>query len=115
MRKAMRVAAMAAALVGLVYGAGAHSAARAQVLAARAQVLAARAQESKGEVTLIAPGGARAAVEQLIPGFEKKTGYKVKATFGSGGGTKQQVLRGEVFDVPIVQPPLPEVIASGNV
>jgi molybdate transport system substrate-binding protein len=66
-------------------------------------------------VTLIAPGGIRAPIEKLIPGFEKKTGYKVNATFGSGGGTKKQVIAGEVFDVPIVQPPLPEVIASGNV
>jgi len=67
------------------------------------------------EVTLIAPGGIRAAVEQLIPGFEKKTGHKVQATFGSGLGTKKQVASGEAFDVPIVQPPFPEVIASGNV
>jgi molybdate transport system substrate-binding protein len=67
------------------------------------------------EVTLIAPGGIRAAVEQLIPGFEKKTGIKVKATFGSGLGTKKQVTQGEAFDVPIVQPPFPEVLASGNV
>ena len=67
------------------------------------------------EVTLIAPGGIRAPIERLIPGFEKKTGYKVNATFGSGGGTKQQVVRGDVFDVPIVQPPLPDVLASGNV
>lgn len=70
---------------------------------------------AQGEVTLIAPGGIRAAVEQLIPGFERKTGHKVKATFGSGLGTKQQVTRGEAFDVPIVQPPYPEVLASGNV
>jgi molybdate transport system substrate-binding protein len=70
---------------------------------------------AQSEVTLIAPGGIRAAVEQLIPGFEKKTGHKVKATFGSGLGTKQQVTRGEAFDVPIVQPPYPEVLASGNV
>jgi molybdate transport system substrate-binding protein len=69
----------------------------------------------KGEVTLIAPGGIRAAVEKLIAGFEKKTGYTVNATFGSGGGTKQQVVHGDVFDVPIVQPPYPDVIASGNV
>jgi len=69
----------------------------------------------QSEVTLIAPGGIRAAVEQIIPGFEKKTGYKVNATFGSGGGTKQQVVHGDVFDVPIVQPPYPDVIASGNV
>jgi molybdate transport system substrate-binding protein len=67
------------------------------------------------EVTLIAPVGIRAAIEQLIPGFESKTGYKVKPTFGSGNGTKQQVVKGEVFDVPIVQPPYPDVLASGNV
>src|SRR5689334_3273978 len=67
------------------------------------------------EVTLVAPGGIRAAVEQMIPGFEKKTGHKVKATFGSGNGTKAQVTKGDAFDVPIVQPPYPEVVASGNV
>ena len=67
------------------------------------------------EVTLIAPGGIRAAVEQMIPAFEKKTGHKVKPTFGSGNGTKAQVTKGDAFDVPIVQPPYPEVLASGNV
>jgi len=67
------------------------------------------------EVTLVAPGGIRTAIEKLIPGFEQKTGHKVKATFGSGLGTKQQVARGEPFDVPIVQPPYSEVIASGHV
>src|ERR1051325_9230509 len=67
------------------------------------------------EVTLIAPGGARAAVEKMIPAFEKQTGHKVKATFGSGVGTKQQVIRGEAFDVPIVQPPLMPVLDSGHV
>jgi molybdate transport system substrate-binding protein len=67
------------------------------------------------EITLIAPGGIRAAVEQMIPEFERRTGHKVKATFGSGGGTKQQVIEGKPFDVPIVQPPLEPVIASGQV
>src|SRR6266545_5313079 len=67
------------------------------------------------EVTVIGPGGIRAAVTALIPEFERRTGHKVKATFGSGGGTKQQVIKGEPFDVPIVQPPLAEVIASGHV
>jgi molybdate transport system substrate-binding protein len=68
-----------------------------------------------GEITLVAPGGIRAPIEQLIPGFEKQSGYHVKATFGSGLGTKAQVVRGDAFDVPIVQPPCPEVLASGNV
>jgi len=70
---------------------------------------------AQSEITLIAPGGIRAAIERLLPAFEKKTGYKVKATFGSGLGTKRQVAQGEAFDVPIVQPPYPEVLASGNV
>jgi molybdate transport system substrate-binding protein len=67
------------------------------------------------EVSLVAPGGIRTAIEKMVPDFEKKTGHKVKATFGSGGGTKEQVVRGEPFDVPIVQPPYPEVLASGHV
>src|SRR6266508_2424554 len=67
------------------------------------------------EVTLVAPGGIRAALEQMIPEFERATGHKVKATFGSGGGTKERVIRGEPFDVPIVQLPLESVIASGHV
>ena len=67
------------------------------------------------EVTLIAPGGIRAAVEQMIPDFERATGHKVKATFGSGGGTKERVIKGEPFDVPVVQLPLEPVIASGHV
>src|SRR5262245_43301365 len=67
------------------------------------------------EVILIAPGGIRAAVQQMIPGFEQATGHKVTATFGSGGGTKERVIKGEPFDVPIVQPPLEPVIASGHV
>ena len=54
------------------------------------------------EITLIAPGGIRAAVSQMIPDFERKTGNTVKATFGSGGGTKAQVVKGDPFDVPVV-------------
>jgi len=67
------------------------------------------------EITLIAPGGIRAAVQQIIPAFEQATGHKVNATFGSGGGTKERVIKGEPFDVPIVQLPLKPVIASGHV
>src|SRR6476660_1104391 len=67
------------------------------------------------EVTLIAPGGIRAPIQKMISDFERKTGHTVKATFGSGNGTKQQVMTGEAFDLPIVQPPLAEVIATGHV
>ena len=67
------------------------------------------------ELTLIAPGGIRAAVNQMLPEFERKTGNTVKATFGSGGGTKARVVKGEPFDVPVVQVPYEDVIKSGHV
>ncbi|HEY6333354.1 MAG TPA: substrate-binding domain-containing protein, partial [Blastocatellia bacterium] len=67
------------------------------------------------EVTLVAPGGMRCAIDRMTPGFQQKTGYSLKATIGSGGKTHQQVVQGESFDVPIVQPPYQDVIASGNV
>ena len=67
------------------------------------------------QTTLAAPGGIRAAIERLIVEFERRSGYGVSATFGSGGATKQRVLDGEPFDVPIVQPPLDRVRASGYV
>src|ERR1043165_7009940 len=72
------------------------------------------ANAQNGEVVLIAPGGIREAMEQMIPGFEKKTGYKVKPIFGTGLVTKKQVASGDAFDVAVVQPPYPRVIASGN-
>jgi len=80
-----------------------------------AAALGCAASASAVELTLIAPGGFRQAGTQLIAEFEKKTGNTVKATFGSGGGTKARVVKGEPYDVPIVQPPYQDVIASGYV
>jgi molybdate transport system substrate-binding protein len=73
------------------------------------------ASHAQTEITLIAPGGARAPFTELLPAFERMTGYKVKATYGSGQVTRKQVIQGEAFDVPVVQAPLGEIIASGNV
>ena len=67
------------------------------------------------EVTLVAPGGMRCPIERMTPAFERKTGHRVKATIGAGGATHQQVVRGEPFDVPVVQPPYKDVLDSGNV
>jgi molybdate transport system substrate-binding protein len=66
------------------------------------------------EITLVAPGGAKAAMDALLPVFEKQTGNTVKATFGSGLGTKKQAAQG-IFDVSIAQPPYPDVLASPDV
>jgi molybdate transport system substrate-binding protein len=74
-----------------------------------------REARAQSEITLIAPGSAKAALDALIPGFESKTGYKIKSSGGNGLETRKRVVQGEAFDVPIVQSPLEEVIASGNV
>ena len=70
---------------------------------------------AQGEIAFLTPQPLKASLDKLIPGFETKTGYKVKMTVGSGLGTKQQVARGEAFDVPIILPPFQEALASGNV
>lgn len=66
-------------------------------------------------VTLVAPGGMRCPLDRMMPDFERKSGHTVRITIGSGGATHQQIVRGEPFDVPIVQPPYQDVLASGNV
>lgn len=71
--------------------------------------------KAQDEVTVIAPGGMRCALDKMAPDFAGNAGYPVKVTIGSGGGTHQQIVRGDPFDVPIVQPPYDDVIASGNV
>jgi molybdate transport system substrate-binding protein len=67
------------------------------------------------EVSLLVPNPFRGSLDKLIPGFESKTGYKVTVTHGKGLGTRDQVARGEMFDVSILLPPYPEALASGNV
>ena len=84
-------------------------------LSATAFILCAALPVHAEEVTLIAPGGMRCPVDLLKPGFERKTGHVLKATIGAGGATHRQVVQGAPFDVPVVQPPYEDVIASGNV
>jgi molybdate transport system substrate-binding protein len=67
------------------------------------------------EVTVLAAGGIQVALERMAPDFERTTGYKIKAVFGPGGATKARIIRGEPFDVTIVQSPYTEIIASGNI
>ena len=58
-------------------------------------------------------------LKPLIESFEAKTGHKVKATYGQEDGTKQQIIKGEAFDVPVLETtgktPITDVTASGNV
>jgi molybdate transport system substrate-binding protein len=83
-------------------------------LFALGNVSAAQAQTT--EITLVAPGGIKTSIEQLLPGFESKTGYKVKAVYLPGIAIKKQITSGEAtFDTSVLQAPYPEVLASGNI
>jgi len=67
------------------------------------------------EITLLAPNPVRSAITKVAPGFEPKTGYKLKVTYGRGLGTRDQAAKGDPFDVFIILPPYPEALASGNI
>src|SRR5436190_263705 len=67
------------------------------------------------EVSLLAPNPFRRTLDKVTAGFEPKTGYKLNITLGRGVGTRQQIARGEMFDVSILLPPYPEELASGNI
>ncbi len=66
-------------------------------------------------VSLLAPNPFRRTLDKLLPGFQPKTGYPLQLTLGRGLGTRQQVARGEIYDVSILLPPYPEALASGNI
>ena len=74
---------------------------------------------AQDEITFLAPGIMQEPIQQLIMQFEAKTGHKVKATFGGEDSTKQQIIKGEAFDVPALEntgkTPLEDVVNSGNV
>jgi molybdate transport system substrate-binding protein len=71
--------------------------------------------QAQTEVSFLVANPARRTIAKLIPGFESKTGYKVVVTNGGGLGTRQQIARGEMFDVSILLPPYPEALASGHI
>jgi molybdate transport system substrate-binding protein len=73
----------------------------------------ARAQQ---ELTLIAPNIIDDPIKELAKAFEEKTGIKLKPTIGAVVASKDRVVHGEPFDVPLVEVPYDaEAIKSGNV
>lgn len=82
-------------------------------------LVSALAVHAQDPITLLAPGIMKEPLEPLIQQFEAKTGHMVKATFGGEDSTKQDIIKGEPYDVPVLEStgktPLKDVIASGNV
>jgi hypothetical protein len=57
---------------------------------------------SAAEITLLCSNALKSVVEELGPQFEKATGHKLKAEYGSTGPLKAQIEKGQVFDVAIL-------------
>jgi molybdate transport system substrate-binding protein len=74
----------------------------------------ATASVAQTEITIVTPLPTKEAFDKIIPGFESKTGYKVKMTVGTGVGTKDQAAKGEPFDVFVILPPYQAALDSGN-
>ena len=66
------------------------------------------------EITVDTPLPTKESFEKILPGFEAKTGYKVKPNWGNGVGTKQDAERGDPYDIFVVLPPYQQTLASGN-
>jgi molybdate transport system substrate-binding protein len=71
--------------------------------------------QAQTEVSLLVANPIRRSIDKIAPGFESKTGYKLKITYGKGLGTRDQIARGDKFDVSLLLPPYPEALASGNI
>src|SRR4029077_18306480 len=72
----------------------------------------ARAQSS--EINLTTANLIRGPIDELIKSFEAKTNYKVKASYSPGGVAMQKVVKGDPFDLAILNGPFTDLLASGN-
>ena len=70
---------------------------------------------AQSEITLLAPGPIREALDKAIAGFEAKSGTHVKVTYGGGVPTRKQVASGQGLDVDLLFAPFPEVLKTGNI
>ena len=57
---------------------------------------------SAAEITLLCSNALKSVIEELGPGFEKTSGHKLKAEYGSTGPLKAMIEKGRAFDVAII-------------
>jgi molybdate transport system substrate-binding protein len=70
---------------------------------------------AQSEITLLAPGPIKEALDKLVAGFETKSGTHVKVTYGGGIPTRKQVASGQALDVSLLFAPFPEVLKTRNI
>lgn len=85
-------------------------------MAAAALLLGAPSRASaQSDITLLAPNPIRETLDELVAAFEKKTGTRVRVTYGSGVSTRNTVASGQALDVSLLFAPFPEALKTGNI
>lgn len=74
----------------------------AAAVAAGAAFMLATGGVSAAEITLLCSNALKSVVEELGPAFEKTSGHKLKAEYGSTGPLKAMIEKGQAFDVAIL-------------
>jgi molybdate transport system substrate-binding protein len=70
---------------------------------------------AQGEITLLSPDPIKATIDKLVEGFQAKTGYQVKVTYGTGVSTRKTVASGGALDVSLLFAPFAEALKTGNI
>jgi len=87
---------------------------RSAVVVALLLCVSASARAQSNEINLVTANLIRGPINELIQSFEAKTNTKVKAAYSPGGVAMQKVVRGDAFDLAILNGPFTDLLASGN-
>jgi len=63
-------------------------------------------------LTVFSSNGIRAVLLELAPGFERSSGHKLAITFNPANVLKEQIVRGDAFDVTILTPPVMDAMVA---
>jgi molybdate transport system substrate-binding protein len=66
-------------------------------------------------VTLLSPDPLKREVDEIVQNFEKKTGYMVQESYGTGVSTRKTVGEGGALDVTLLFAPFDDALKTGNV
>jgi molybdate transport system substrate-binding protein len=68
------------------------------------------------EIRILCSNGIRAAVEKLVPQYERSMGRSIKVQFGASATFKRSIEGGEAFDLAILTPPIiADLIKQGKI
>lgn len=93
-----------------------RSALRALVLAASALLGLGAGAARAADIKLISSVGLKSVIELVVPDFERASGHKVTAQFGTGSAMKARIDGGEGFDIVVLLPAqIDELVRQGKV